>query len=142
MTFELTENVLIDGAHTVADTMHKLAKLGVRFSIDDFGTSYFGLASLRRLPLREFKIDESFVHDICDDAKDDALVEALLSLARHRHVSAVAQGVDSVAQWSLLMVRLPANARTSVGQTLSGATRSPPLVRRRWHRALSGTVYG
>lgn len=102
LTLELTESLLIDDAEASAMVMQRLAKRGIRFSIDDFGTGYSSLAYLKRLPLRELKIDKSFVQDICDDAGDAAMVKTILAMAHHLDLSVVAEGVETPAQAELL----------------------------------------
>ena len=102
LTLELTESLLIEDAEASAAIMSALAKLGVRFSIDDFGTGYSSLSYLRRLPLREIKIDKSFVQDICDDPDDAALVQTILAMAGHLRLTVVAEGVETREQSQLL----------------------------------------
>jgi len=103
LTMEVTESVLLGNADTTADKMHQLARLGVHFSIDDFGTGYSNLGYLRHLPLRELKIDKSFVQDVCQSPDDAALVEVMLTIARHLGLRVVAEGVESLPQSEFLI---------------------------------------
>lgn len=102
LTLEITENLLVEHASESVARMAELGALGLRFSIDDFGTGYSSLAYLKRLPLSELKIDKSFVQDIPHDPNDVALVETILSMARHMHFEVVAEGVENEAQFAFL----------------------------------------
>jgi diguanylate cyclase (GGDEF)-like protein/PAS domain S-box-containing protein len=102
LTLEITESLLVEHASEAVARMTELAALGLRFAIDDFGTGYSSLAYLKRLPLVELKIDKSFVQDIPHDPNDVALVETILSMARHLHFEVVAEGVENEAQLTFL----------------------------------------
>ncbi len=105
LILEITENLLVDHPHEVVARMSELASLGIRFAIDDFGTGYSSLAYLKRLPLFELKIDKSFVQDVPQDANDVALVETILSMARHLRLEVVAEGVETAQQLDFLASR-------------------------------------
>lgn len=102
LTMEITENLLLKHSSEVVPRMLELAELGIRFAIDDFGTGYSSLAYLKRLPLKELKIDKSFVQDIPKNPNDVALVETILSMARHLNYEVVAEGVETQAQVNIL----------------------------------------
>lgn len=105
LTLEVTEGLVIEDFDDVVAKMRELAALGVEFSLDDFGTGYSSLAYLKRLPIQEIKIDRSFVRDACTNADDGALVEAILSVARHFGLRVVAEGVETEEQASYLRER-------------------------------------
>ncbi len=98
ITLEITENLLLEDLNEVIARMEELTALGVHFSIDDFGTGYSSLSYLKRLPISEMKIDRSFVRNAPNDAGDAALVETIVSVARHMHLRIIAEGVETTAQ--------------------------------------------
>ncbi|MBK1649435.1 putative bifunctional diguanylate cyclase/phosphodiesterase [Rhabdochromatium marinum] len=102
LTLEITENLLLDRTAEIVPGMLTLSEMGIRFSIDDFGTGYSSLSYLKRLPLKELKIDKSFVQDIPQDANDVVLVEAICSMSRHLGFEVVAEGVETKAQYEYL----------------------------------------
>ncbi len=105
LTLEVTEGLMVDDVEQVAAKMRALTDLGVRFSIDDFGTGYSSLRYLRRLPLHELKIDQSFVQDAPHSADDAALVDTILAIAGHLGLSVVAEGVETQAHAEFLAAR-------------------------------------
>jgi len=105
LTLEITEGLLVEHMTETMGRMAELASLGIRFSIDDFGTGYSSLSYLKRLPLYELKIDKSFVQDVPDDPNDVALVETILAMSQHLHLSVVAEGVETLAQFEFLKSR-------------------------------------
>jgi len=105
LTLEVTEGLVIDNINDVVATMSELGSLGIHFSIDDFGTGYSSLAYLKRLPIHEIKIDKTFVQDAPTDSDDAALVETILAVAEHLHLSVVAEGVETEEQAAFLDAR-------------------------------------
>jgi EAL domain-containing protein (putative c-di-GMP-specific phosphodiesterase class I) len=102
---EVTEGLVIGDIADVVAKMTTLTALGIHFSMDDFGTGYSSLAYLKRLPIHELKIDKSFINDATTDPNDAALVETILSVARHLHLKVVAEGVETQAQADFLNQR-------------------------------------
>jgi EAL domain-containing protein (putative c-di-GMP-specific phosphodiesterase class I) len=105
LTLEITEGLLLKGTAEVLARMEELATMGLRFSIDDFGTGYSSLAYLKRLPLHELKIDQSFVRDVPRDGNDVAVIEAIVSIAHHMGFKVVAEGVESAEQQAFLIAQ-------------------------------------
>ncbi|SNS65004.1 diguanylate cyclase (GGDEF) domain-containing protein [Asanoa hainanensis] len=92
---EITESALTADLAQLRDTIDKLAAAGVAISLDDFGTGYSSLQHLRRLPLREIKIDRSFVGGIAHNADDAVIVRSTVDLARALGLRVVAEGVEN-----------------------------------------------
>ncbi len=103
LRLELTESVVLEHLDDAVGTMRELIRRGVTFSLDDFGTGYSSLSYLKRLPVREVKIDQSFVQDMTDDPNDMAIVRAILAMARALNLDVVAEGVEHQAQHALLL---------------------------------------
>ena len=103
LRLELTESVVLERLDDAVATMRELIRRGVTFSLDDFGTGYSSLSYLKRLPVREVKIDQSFVQDMTDDPNDMAIVRAILAMASALNLDVVAEGVEYEAQHELLL---------------------------------------
>lgn len=102
LVLEITESLLMqDPAHAKA-LLEELTALGIRFAIDDFGTGYSSLAYLQRFPLAKLKIDRSFVENLLTSRNDQAIVSAVVGLARTLELELVAEGVETEAQRRLL----------------------------------------
>ncbi|HWT94224.1 MAG TPA: EAL domain-containing protein, partial [Solirubrobacteraceae bacterium] len=102
LTLEITEDVVMAESDQALEDLHRLRALGVRLSLDDFGTGHSSLAKLKGLPIQELKIDRSFVRRITEDAGDLAIVETTVRLARSFGLSVVAEGVEDDAAWVTL----------------------------------------
>lgn len=95
LELEITENMLIDNVELTIERMSKLGRLGVRFSLDDFGTGYASLAYLKRLPIYQLKIDQSFVRDVLTDVNDAVIIETIVGLGESLGLEVVAEGVET-----------------------------------------------
>lgn len=102
LTFDIAEGGVVGGLDRPMPSLRRLHDLGVRLAVDDFGTGSSSLAYLRRLPVHEVKIDRSFVQGMATDPGDLAIVRAVVDLARHFRLTAVAEGVESELTLNLL----------------------------------------
>ncbi len=99
---EITESAIMDDPQRALATLNGLSALGFTVSIDDFGTGYSSLAYLKRLPVDELKIDQSFVRSMETDADDAKIVRSTIDLAHNLGLSVVAEGVENVRVWDML----------------------------------------
>ncbi|MCC6072681.1 putative bifunctional diguanylate cyclase/phosphodiesterase [Massilia sp. GCM10020059] len=102
LKLELTESMVLSDVAEVVHKMESLQALGLSLSMDDFGTGYSSLAYLKKLPLAQIKIDQSFVRDITTDAADAVMVKTIIDLARNFHLEVIAEGVETVEQLEFL----------------------------------------
>ena len=98
LELEITETSAMDNTQHTADMLRRLKQIGVRLSIDDFGTGYSSLGSLKRFPLDTLKVDRSFVQDVTTDARNAALIQAIVAIGRALNVAIVAEGVETEEQ--------------------------------------------
>ncbi len=107
LDLELTESALIGGGTAVEARLVELRALGIRISVDDFGTGHSSLSYLRRLPLDVLKVDRWFVMGMAGEggghpARDQAIVRAVIDMAHALSLEVIAEGVEDEAQWGIL----------------------------------------
>ena len=102
LEIEIVESVLMDETENNIRTLHALRDLGVKIALDDFGTGYSSLSYLRAFPFDKIKIDQRFVRDIDTSIENQAIVRAVISLARDLDMRVTAEGVENEQQATIL----------------------------------------
>ena len=102
LKLELTESLLVENVQEIIEKMFLLKSQGVGFSLDDFGTGYSSLSYLKRLPLDQLKIDQSFVRDVLTDPNDAAIAKTIVALAQSLGLDVIAEGVETEGQRDFL----------------------------------------
>jgi diguanylate cyclase (GGDEF)-like protein len=102
LEFELTETAVMRRSEQIQQTMEALGRLGIRFSLDDFGTGFSSFVHLSNLPITLLKIDKSFVGGMDERSESRQLVRAMINLAHNLHLEVVAEGVENNEQLDLL----------------------------------------
>lgn len=105
LKMELTESIVMENIEETISKMQALKQLGISFSLDDFGTGYSSLQYLKRLPLDQIKIDQSFVRDISTDQSDAAIVQTIIAMSDVLGLHVIAEGVETEAQREFLELR-------------------------------------
>ena len=100
---EVTESVAMEDTASTQRVLRQLSELGVSLSIDDFGTGYSSLAYLRQLRVQQLKIDRSFIRDLDSSIDARAVVDAVIRLAHSLGLRVVAEGVETVEQYTALV---------------------------------------
>jgi EAL domain-containing protein (putative c-di-GMP-specific phosphodiesterase class I) len=142
LMLEITEGVILNERSVAIETMNAIRELGVGLSLDDFGTGYSSLSRLAQLPIRELKIDRGFMRDVEQHPSVRAIVTTVVRVGQSLHLTVVAEGVETVAQFNLLaelgcdvvqgFLYAPALSPTAFGRWLveHSARRASEMLRR------------
>lgn len=102
LKIELTENIIVDDLEEVIQKMYELQKLGAKTSLDDFGTGYSSLEYLKKLPLNQVKIDQTFVKNMLNDDTDIAIIKSILLISNAKGLEVIAEGVETKEHYEVL----------------------------------------
>jgi diguanylate cyclase (GGDEF)-like protein len=98
LELEMTESVVMRDVEQTQDILFELKRMGVRLSVDDFGTGFSNFAYYKKFPIDALKIDRSFVKDLGHDQSDAAIISAMVAMAQELGLDVVAEGVETEAQ--------------------------------------------
>lgn len=102
LKLELTESIFAEQIDTIIAKMNQIKALGIRMSLDDFGTGFSSLSYVKRLPLDQLKIDQAFVREIDQQTQDSAIVKSIITLGDSLGMSVIAEGVERASQKAVL----------------------------------------
>ena len=103
ITLEVTEGVFLEDRTHVINNMDTLRKLGVKFSLDDFGTGFSSFSYLQKLPIDFIKVDKSFVSEMEASKEGLSIVQNIIALAHTLNLKVIAEGVETENQFKLLI---------------------------------------
>ena len=103
LELEVTESLIMNDFSTVIQILNRIKELGVSLAIDDFGTGYSSLSQLKRLPINQLKIDQSFVRGLPDDEEDVVISKTIIALSKNMGLSVIAEGVETQEQKDFLL---------------------------------------
>ena len=102
LKIELTESIIADDLDLVIEKMNRLQKMGIKTSLDDFGTGYSSLEYLKKLPLDQIKIDQSFVRNMLNDKRDVAIIKSIILIGEALELEVIAEGIETKEHLDLL----------------------------------------
>ncbi len=102
LKLEITEGVAMKNAESTITLLNELKSIGLKLLIDDFGTGYSSLSYLKRFPIDELKIDQSFVRDLVTNAESRAIIKAIINLGKSLNLGIIAEGVETKDQLDFL----------------------------------------
>ncbi len=104
LKLELTESILVENIEDTVAKMNALKAIGVHFALDDFGTGFSSLQYLKKLPLNQLKIDQSFVRELATNSNDQVIVRTIISMAQSLNLEIIAEGVETEEQRFILQI--------------------------------------
>jgi EAL domain-containing protein (putative c-di-GMP-specific phosphodiesterase class I) len=102
LTLEITENIALHNGPDILSTLNQLKAMGIQLALDDFGTGYSSLSYLKDFPIDKLKIDQSFVKDVALNKSNEAIVTAIVLIARSFNLEVIAEGVETAEQAEIL----------------------------------------
>ena len=105
LTVEITESTAMTDPDRTQHILQDMHERGLKLAIDDFGTGYSSLARLKHMPVDVLKIDRSFIRDVDSDRDAASMVSAMIALAQNLGMSALAEGIETEAEWRFLVDR-------------------------------------
>ncbi len=143
---EVTEGCFVGrGSDAATATLDMIDEMGVKLSLDDFGTGHAALSHLKRLPVSELKVDREFIRGICEDHRDKAITLAAVELARYLGIVCVAEGIETREQADILAT-LEQDGTSIIGQ---GHYWAPPMKTdefihfiQTWHKKTNLSLHG
>ncbi|ELR97704.1 EAL domain-containing protein [Gloeocapsa sp. PCC 73106] len=102
LELEITEQVIMENSDTIFKVLRDLLQMGVRISIDGFGSSYCSLSFLKKFPFHTLKIHQSFIQELEDNPKDTSIIASIVNLGRSFNIRVIAKGVERIQQLKLL----------------------------------------
>lgn len=132
--FELTETAVVQNLEKANTTLQELKAAGVNLALDDFGTGYSSLSYLQNFPFDSIKIDRSFIHNISQNPKNLAIVNAIIQLAKNLNLKSIGEGVETQEQQDFI--------RQSGCDLMQGYWFSPPVTAAAFEEMLKQQQYG
>ena len=102
LEIEITENIIMKETEYIIESLNQLKQIGIKISIDDFGTEYSSLNYIKQLPIDRIKIDMSFIKGINKNIKDEAIIKVIIVLAKNLGLKVIAEGVEAKDQLDFL----------------------------------------
>lgn len=102
LELEITESLALEDIEYTIEVMERINEMGIEFSLDDFGTGYSSMNYLKRLPVKNLKIDKSFIHTMMDNENEQKIVSTIINLAQILNLNVIAEGVEYIDQASFL----------------------------------------